>query len=140
MNGGRTRHYRDLLVWQKAMGLTKNVYRLTESFPQKETFGLQSRFDGLPFSSPATLQKVTEDWTMVIFASFFAMSRGSLFELQTQLELSADLSYLDAKGPREVMEQSEEVARMLNGLLGSIAKDRGRRAKDVSKLAGPLTR
>src|SRR6185312_5535175 len=75
----------------------------------------------------------------LIFRQFLAVSRGSLFELQTQLKLCADLGYLCANAFREVMEQCEEIARMLNGLLGSIARDRGRTANEVSKLADSLT-
>ena len=54
-NGGRTRHYRDLLVWQKAMGLTKNICSLTESLPQKETIGLQSQIRRAAVSVPSNI-------------------------------------------------------------------------------------
>jgi len=54
------------------------------------------------------------------FRQFLATSRGSLFELQTQLELAADLKYLDEKGVGELMQKCEEIARMINGLLASL--------------------
>ena len=54
------------------------------------------------------------------FKQFLATSRGSLFELQTQLELASDLKYLDEKGVGELMQQCEEIARMINGLLASL--------------------
>ena len=120
MNGARTRHYRDLLVGQKAMGLTKNVYRLTENFPQKETFGLQAQIRRAAVSVPSNIAGLDDGH----FRQFLAMSRGSLFELQSQLELSADLNYLEAKSFWELMEQCEEIARMINGLLASIADRR----------------
>ena|SRR6185437_14709170 len=138
MNGGRTRHYRDLLVWQKAMELTKDIYRVTESLPQKKSFGLQSQIRRAAVSVPSNIAEGHGRLDDGHFRQFLAMSRGSLFELQTQLQLCADLGYLSANVFREVMEQCEEIARMLNGLLGSIARDRGRRAKDVGELAAPL--
>ena len=54
------------------------------------------------------------------FRQFLATSRGSLYELQTQLELAAGLKYLDEKRVGELMQQCEEVARMINGLLASL--------------------
>jgi four helix bundle protein len=49
-----------------------------------------------------------------------ATSRGSLFELQTQLELASDLKLLDEARVKILMEQCEEVARMINGLLAKL--------------------
>ncbi|MGH9589594.1 MAG: four helix bundle protein [Terracidiphilus sp.] len=140
MDGGRTRHYRDLLVWQKAMGLTKNIYRLTESLPRKETFGLQSQIRRASVSVPSNIAEGHGRLDDGHFRQFLAVSRGSLFELQTQVELCADLGYLSVNAFREVMEQCEEIARMLNGLLSSIAKDQGKRANDARKLTDSLTR
>ena len=58
------------------------------------------------------------------FRQFLATSRGSLFELQTQLELAGDLQLLKAGTVKELMEACEEVARMINGLLGSLEDSR----------------
>ena len=124
MNRGRTRHYRDLFVWQKAMVLTKNVYQKTEGFPQKEIFGLQSQTRRAAVSVPSNIAEGHGRIDDGHFRQFLAISRGSLFELQTQLELCADLKYLDSRAFRELMEQCEEIARMINGLLTSIASRR----------------
>jgi four helix bundle protein len=58
------------------------------------------------------------------FRQFLALSRGLLFELQTQLELSADLKYLDAIALHELMDKCEEVARMINGLPAKLTSPR----------------
>jgi four helix bundle protein len=54
------------------------------------------------------------------FRQFLATARGSLFELQTQIELAAGLQYFDDVKAASLMEQSEEVAHMINGLLASL--------------------
>lgn len=118
----RTRHYRDLLVWQRAMALTKSIYRATEGFPQKEMFGLQAQIRRAAVSVPSNIAEGHGRMDDGHFRQFLAISRGSLFELQTRLELSADLQYFDAKNLRELMEQSEEAARMINGLLATLGK------------------
>lgn len=120
---GRTKHYRELLVWQKAMLLAPNVYRLTEELPRKETFGLQSQMRRAAVSAPSNIAEGHGRLDDGHFRQFLAISRGSLYELQTQLELSADLKYLDGARIHELIEPSYEVARMINGLLASIARD-----------------
>jgi four helix bundle protein len=54
------------------------------------------------------------------FRQFLATARGSLFELQTQLQLATDLKFLEQSKVAVLMEQSEEVARMINGLLATL--------------------
>jgi four helix bundle protein len=119
-SSGRTRHYRDLLVWQKAMAIAKAIYRETEAFPQKEVYGLQSQMRRAAISIPSNIAEGHGRLDDGHFRQFLATSRGSLFELQTQLELSSDLKYLDEKKVGELMQQCEEIARMINGLLASL--------------------
>jgi four helix bundle protein len=116
----RTRHYRDLIVWQKAMSLTRDVYRETEALPNKEVFGLQSQMRRAAVSVPSNIAEGHGRLDDGNFRQFLANSRGSLFELQTQLELAADLKYLNEAKVAELMEQCEEVARMINGLIASM--------------------
>jgi four helix bundle protein len=54
------------------------------------------------------------------FRQFLATSRGSLFELETKLELAADLKFLDETKAVRLIEQCEEVARIINGLLAAM--------------------
>jgi four helix bundle protein len=118
--GGRTRHFRDLLVWQKAMLLAKAVYAETESLPQKEVFGLQSQMRRAAVSVVSNVAEGHGRLNDGHFRQFLANARGSLFELQTQLELVAGLKLLDASRVASVLDQSEEVARLINGLLNAL--------------------
>jgi hypothetical protein len=58
------------------------------------------------------------------FRHFLGNARGSLCELQTQLELAADLSYFDKEQVLKLMEKGSEVARLINGLLASIGRNK----------------
>ena len=118
--GGRTRHYRELLVWQKSMTLAKVVYRETESLPKNEMYGFQSQMRRAAISIPSNIAEGHGRLNDGHFRQFLAISRGSLFELQTQLELARDLKLLDANRVVALMEQCEEVARLINGLLGAL--------------------
>jgi four helix bundle protein len=119
-SGGRTRHFRDLLVWQKAMALTRAVYLETETLPQKEIFGQQSQMRRAAVSVPSNIAEGHGRLNDGHFRQFLANTRGSLFELQTQLELSGGLKFLDQARVDTLMEQSEEVARLINGLIHSM--------------------
>jgi four helix bundle protein len=117
---GRTRHFRDLLVWQKAMGLARAIYKETETLPQKEIFGLQSQLRRAAVSVPSNIAEGHGRLDDGYFRQFLATSRGSLFELETQLELAAGLKFLDEAKAARLIEQCEEVARMINGLLAAM--------------------
>jgi four helix bundle protein len=116
----RTRHYRDLIVWQKAMSLAKAAYRETEMLPRKEIYGLQSQMRRAAIAIPSNIAEGHGRLNDGHFRQFLAISRGSLFELQTQLELAGDLNLLDPKSVAALMEQCDEVARLINGLVGSL--------------------
>lgn len=116
----RPTSYRDLIVWQKAMALARQAYAITESLPKREAYGLA---DQMRRSSVSVASNVAEghgrltDWQ---FRHFLGNARGSLYEMQTQMELAIDLGYVDKQKGHELMEQGGEVARILNGLLKSL--------------------
>ncbi len=116
----RTRHYRDLIVWQKAMTLAKSVYRETERLPSKETYGLQSQMRRCAVAIPSNIAEGHGRLNDGHLRQFLAIARGSLYELQTQLELAGGLSLLEQNTVVSLMEQSEEVARLINGLLATL--------------------
>jgi four helix bundle protein len=120
----RTRHYRELLVWQKAMKLAKAVYLETENLPSNEMYGLQSQMRRAAFAIPSNIAEGHGRLNDGHFRQFLAIARGSLYELQTQLELSSDLGKLAFEKVRPLMEQCDEVARMINGLLAVLQRRR----------------
>lgn len=121
----RTRHYRDLVVWQKAMALARNLYRETEQLPKQETYGLQSQMRRAVVSIPSNIAEGHGRLNDGHFRQFLAVARGSLFELQTQLELAADLKLMQGDSVQILMEQCEEVARLINGLLATMQDSQG---------------
>ena len=116
----RTRYFRDLLVWQKSMLLAKAIYKATSGFPKAEVFGLVSQMRRAAVSVPSNIAEGHGRLTDGNMRVFLAQARGSLFELETQIELSRDLEYLRADAAKELLEQCSEIARMLNGLLGAL--------------------
>lgn len=82
------RHYSDLIVWQKAMDLVVHVYEVTESFPQREVFGLTNQVRRAAVSIPSNIAEGQGRGTTKDFLHFLAIARGSLQEVETQLLLA----------------------------------------------------
>jgi four helix bundle protein len=116
----RPKNHRELIVWQKAMALARNAYALTESLPKREAYGLADQIRRAAVSVPSNIAEGHGRLSDMQFRHFLGNARGSLYEMQTQIELSIDLGYLDKGKGAELMEHASEVGRILNGLLKSI--------------------
>ncbi len=116
----KTRHFRDLLVWQHAMKLVPSVYQAVREFPKEETFGLRSQIQRAAVSVPSNIAEGHGRTTRKGFAVFLAQARGSLNELETQLELAENLGYLTRSSLQHLLAEIAEVGRMLNGLLRTL--------------------
>jgi four helix bundle protein len=118
MNVARTRYFRDLLVWQKAMGLAREVYLRTEEFPKAETFGLRMQ---MRRSAVAVASHIAEGHGKLTDADLrrsLGSARGSLYEFETQNELACGLKFIDEDSSRGLLELATETAKLINGLLG----------------------
>jgi four helix bundle protein len=135
----RPKSYRDLIVWQKAMALARRAYELSEELPKSEAYGLLSQMRRAAVSIPSNIAEGHGRLTDLQFRHFLGNARGSLYELQTQLELAGGLGYLDEKHVRELMDQGWEVARLINGLVSSMARSKAD-GKEAARIALPANR
>ena len=108
--------HRDLVVWQKAMGLVRDVYRVTRNFPSDEMYGLTGQIRRAAVSVPSNLAEGHGRNSRREFRQFIGQARGSLTELETQLEIARDLGYLGPAPAAELLFRANEVGRMINGL------------------------
>lgn len=115
-----TRHFRDLQVWQRSMSLVREVYAVTESFPRGEQFGLVSQIRRAAVSVPSNIAEGRGRNTPRSFALFLSQARGSLYELQTQVELASDLGFLARDRAQSVMSEAAEIASMIQGLASAL--------------------
>ena len=109
--------FRDLQVWQKAMVLVKQVYRGTIGFPKEETYGLTSQMRRCAVSIPSNIAEGHGRHATGDYVRFLRMSIGSLYELQTQLEIAKDLGYLTINNFGPLNDQTFELERMLTALV-----------------------
>ncbi|MDA0346782.1 MAG: four helix bundle protein [Verrucomicrobia bacterium] len=112
--------YRDLIVWQKSLVLVTSVYQATKDFPSTEIYGLTSQIRRSAVSIPSNIAEGYGRKSNKDFIRFLQISKGSLFELQTQWEISSNLRYLE-KGVLNVFNASTlEIEKMLSSLISKI--------------------
>ncbi|WP_370305146.1 four helix bundle protein [Sinimarinibacterium flocculans] len=108
--------YRDLLVWQNAMRLAEQVYRLTSALPKQEQYGLTAQMQRSAVSVPSNIAEGHARNSTKDFLRFLSIARGSLAELETQVLLAARLGYITEKDTDAAIGPAAEIGKMLNGL------------------------
>lgn len=109
-------HYRELTVWQKAMRVAMEVYRLAPRLPREETYGMRSQLTRAAASVPAN---IAEGWTRESDkekAQFLAIAQGSLAEAETFLTLCEKIGWFPKADTSRLRESMEEVGKMLTTL------------------------
>ena len=110
------RNYRDLVVWQRAMELAEDVYRITRRFPTDERFVLTPQLRKAGVSIPSNIAEGHGVHSDRVLRRHLAIAQGSLCELETQVLLAARLGYLQKADLDQVMSRASEVARLITGL------------------------
>lgn len=111
------RSYTALSVWQQSRQLTRRVYELTKQFPKDELFGLTNQLRRAAVSPPSNIaegcgRQHTRDTLQFLF-----IARGSLFEVETQLYLAFDLSYLNEKTLQTLLSDVTSCKKLLQGFI-----------------------
>jgi four helix bundle protein len=115
-------HFKDLVVWQKAMDLVVLVYQLSDGFPRRELYSLTDQIRRAAVSVPSNIAEGQAHFNKGEFVHFLRHSPGSLAELETQLLLAHRLEYLSAMQAQDVLARVHEVGRILSGLIASIKR------------------
>jgi len=89
-------NFRQLQIWKEGMEATKQVYLLLAKFPPSEKFGLISQISRCAISVPSNIAEGSSRSSNKEFAHFLSIALGSLFELETQLLLSAELAIVNS--------------------------------------------
>ena|SRR5690554_3356615 len=114
--------YRDLIVWQKSMDLVVEVYSLLRSFPKNEEFVLSSQLKRCVVSIPSNIAEGYGRNRTYDYCRFLEIARGSLYEMKTQIELAARLSFISEIQFSGIFEKGSEVDKMINCLISTLKK------------------
>jgi four helix bundle protein len=108
--------YRDLKVWQVAVDLVVEIYRLTEKFPKHEAFGLTSQIQRAAVSIPSNIAEGHARNSDNEFNRFLGIALGSLAELETQLIITERLRYIESDRINPVLARCDDIGKMIRGL------------------------
>jgi len=112
--------HKKLNAWSDAVDLAQQIYRVTERFPSNEQFGLTSQIRRAAVSIPSNIAEGAARQTKKEFLNFLHIAKGSLSELDTQLEIARRLEYLDQARWEALDERIERIDCMLSGLVRSL--------------------
>ncbi len=116
--------YRDLIVWQKSMDLCELVYLATQEYPKSELYGLTSQIRRCSISIPSNIAEGFQRHYKTEYVQFLYISFGSGAELETQLEISLRVGYLEKDKFDELNILLQEVMKMLNSLVSKLENRR----------------
>lgn len=102
------------------MQLAVEVYRLTSKFPKEEVFGLTSQVRRSAISVPSNIAEGHGRLSKKEFRQFLGVAKGSIYELQTQLELAEKLQMASPGSIQDSIQISQEVGKMIFSLLSSM--------------------
>src|SRR5688500_5913276 len=110
------RGFKGLVVWQKAMDLIEEIYRLTQGFPKQETYGLSSQLQRAAVSVAANIAEGNGRDSTKEYIHHLAFSLGSLAEVETYLVVGHRLGYTRAEVVNALESKCDEIGKMLRGL------------------------
>ena len=113
--------YRELVVWQKAMDLVAETYRLVKLLPREELFALSDQMRRAAVSVPSNIAEGQQRNSTKEFVNFLSIAKGSTAELETQFMICVRLKYLTQSQTETPLSLCAEVGRMLNALIGKLS-------------------
>jgi four helix bundle protein len=114
---GDFKDYTDLDVWNESRNLVKQVYLITQTFPKEEVYGLSSQIKRAAVSIPSNIAEGCGRNHIKDAMQFFYISRGSIFELETQLYLAFDLNFISEDELNNILEKIKTCKKLINGFI-----------------------
>jgi len=111
--------FTDLIVWQKAHKFVLEIYKLTDCFPKEEKYSLVDQLRRAAVSITSNISEGFYRRTSIDKSHFYYISLGSLAEIQNQLILARDLSYIKNDSFQDIGKKSVEIHKLINGVIKS---------------------
>ncbi|MDR0874065.1 MAG: four helix bundle protein [Prevotellaceae bacterium] len=106
-------NFKELIVWQKARTIVKDIYILTKKYPKEELFGLTQQIRRAVVSIPSNIAEGAGRGTNADFARFLDIANGSACEVETQLYLSLDLEYITQTEFDEINNKLQNIEKLI---------------------------
>jgi four helix bundle protein len=116
--------FEDLIAWQKARDLTRDIYRVTRKTDFAKDFGLSGQIQRAAVSIMSNIAEGFERQNPGEFHQFLTVARASCAEVRSQLYIAYDIGYVSEGEFDQLSAQSQEVARIVSALRTYIGKKR----------------
>lgn len=103
--------YEDLVIWRKAMDLVTDIYKVTATFPADERFGLTSQIRRAAVSIPSNIAEGHGRKSTAAYLNHLSIAHGSLMEVETQLQISARLEFVEPNNLSDLISKSMRLAK-----------------------------
>jgi four helix bundle protein len=120
----RIERFEELIAWQKARTLSREIYEVTRRGAFARDFGLSGQIQRAAVSIMSNIAEGFERGGRGEFHQFLSTAKASCAELRSQLYVALDVGYLDQQKFHVLLKHAEEVARIIGGLRASVAKQR----------------
>lgn len=107
----------ELDVWKESRILVKEVYLAVKKFPKEELYGLVNQIQRCAISIPSNIAEGCGRSYTKDSLQFFHISRGSLYELETQIILANDVGYISNELLQQLLMSIEKCKKLLNGFI-----------------------
>jgi four helix bundle protein len=119
--------YQDLIAWRKAVALVTHIYSTTTTFPKHEIYGLVSQLRRASVSIASNIAEGHGRRTPGEFVQFLCQARGSLCEVETQIIIARELTYITMDEVERLLTETDRLGRIMSGLISSIEGRKVRR-------------
>ena len=126
MSTGKIEKFEDLIAWQKARELTKNIYKVTKLGELSRDFGLRDQIRKSSVSIMSNIAEGFERGGRSEFHQFLVIAKGSCAELRSQLYVALDADYIDAQTFQRLYSLAEETKRVIGGLRAAVYKQKAK--------------
>jgi len=113
----KIKNFRDLNVWNKGIEIVKDVYGTANGFPKQETYALASQIKRCSVSIPSNVAEGFNRFHNKEYKQFLYIALGSCAELETQIEVAAELKYIDEQRKSSLLEKLDHESRMIRNLI-----------------------
>jgi four helix bundle protein len=121
---GKIEKFEDLIAWNKARELTREIYKTTRKDALVRDFGLSGQLQRAAVSIMSNIAEGFERGGRAEFHQFLSMAKGSCAEVRSELYVAFDIGYIEKDTFRELLNKAEEVGRIVGGLRVAVGKQR----------------
>ena len=113
----KIRNFRDLDIWQLGKDIVREIYCVTKEFPREELYALASQMQRAAVSIPSNIAEGFNRYHNKEYRQFLFLALGSCAELETQIEICTDLSYVSHSIKSVLLEKVDHESRMIRNLI-----------------------